>query len=97
MAESYTLEEIQAKFLTFKDGIETLDEALGSLLVAFEERVESESPSPRREQLVSELQAIKTVADQLLEGVHRLEKLLIASQGTRRPRGGGVASPTELL
>ncbi len=97
MAESYTLEEIQAKFLTFKDGMETLDEALASLLVAFEQGVEAEEASPHGEQLFAELQSIKSDAARLLEGVHRLEKLLVASRGGHRPRGGGVASPTELL
>ncbi len=97
MAERYTLEEIQEKFLTFKDGIENLDDALNGLMRDFEARVDSEAPSKRRDQLVDELSSIKKVADALLEGVHRLEKLLMASAGIRRPRGGGAASPTELL
>lgn len=97
MAERYTLEEIQTKFLSFKDGIETLDDALGGLLREFEVRVEQEAPSKRRDQLVGELSSLKKVADALLEGVQRLEKLLLAGAGVRRPRGGGAASPTELL
>ena len=38
----------------------------------------------------------RSAAD-LLDAVHRLEKLLIPASGARRPRGGGVADPTELL
>jgi DNA-binding transcriptional MerR regulator len=97
MAERYTIEEIQAKFLSFKDSIETLDEALEDLLSQFESRLESEAPSPRREQLYDELRSIKAAADELLSGVHRLEKLLLSGSATVRPRGGGAASPTELL
>ncbi len=97
MAERYTIEEIQAKFLTFKDSIETLDEALEALLSQFEARVEAEVPSPRRDQLYAELRALKTTADTLLGGVYRLEKLLVSASAAVRPRGGGAASPTELL
>ena len=96
MAERYTLEEIQAKFLTFKDGIEGLDESLEDLLGLFESKIELQSSSDRKDRLLKELESIKSVAGQLMEAVQRLEKLLLASGG-RRPRGGGVASPTELL
>lgn len=97
MAERYTIEEIQAKFLTFKDSIETLDEALDELLSAFEAKIEGEEPSPRRDQLHGELRSLKSTADALLSGVYRLEKLLISGSAAVRPRGGGAASPTELL
>lgn len=97
MAERYTIEEIQARFLTFKDSIETLDEALGELLRLFEQKVAEQQPSRARQRLESELQSIKGTADGLLESVHRLEKLLISAAETQRPRGGGAASPTELL
>lgn len=97
MSERYTLEEIQAKFLTFKDSIETLDEALGELVGLFEEKIQAEPASERRERLFGELRSVRNQADDLLEGVHRLEKLLISAGGVRRPRGGGAASPTELL
>src|SRR5687768_7854638 len=97
MAERYTIEEIQAKFLSFKDSIETLDEALEDLRSQSESRLENEARSPRREQLYDELRSIKAAADELLSGVHRLEKLLISGSAAVRPRGGGAASPTELL
>lgn len=97
MAERFTLEEIQTRFLTFKDGIENLDDALASLLSTFERRVDEEAPSPRRDRLYDELRSIKSMADELVDGVHRLEKLLIGRGGSSRPRGGGAASPTELL
>lgn len=97
MGERYTIEEIQAKFLTFKDSIETLDEALEELLSAFTAKIEAEEPSPRRDQLYGELRSLKSAADALLGGVYRLEKLLIAGSAAVRPRGGGAASPTELL
>lgn len=97
MSERYTLDEIRARFLTFKDGIETLDEALAELVSLFDAKVEAVPPSARRDQLVVELQTIKSKADELLESVHRVEKLLITSGGSKRPRGGGAASPTELL
>jgi len=97
MAERWTIEEIQQRFLTFKDHIETLDEALGDLLRLFEDRVAEEGPSPLRERLQAELTSVKTIADDLLVGVHRLEKLLISADDIPRPRGGGAASPSELL
>jgi len=97
MAERYTIEEIQAKFLTFKDSIETLDEAIEDLLSQFESKLACETPSPRRDQLYAELRSIKSASDELLTGVYRLEKLLVSSSSAVRPRGGGAASPTELL
>ena len=97
MAERYTIEEIQARFLTFKDNIETLDEALSELTRLFDERIAEQPPSPTRDRLGRELESIKKIADQLLTGVHRLEKLIVSSGDQARPRGGGAASPTELL
>ncbi len=97
MGDRYTIEEIQARFLTFKDNIETLDEALTELSRRFEERIGQQPPSPRRDRLSRELAAIKKVGAQLLTGVYRLEKLIISAGDKTRPRGGGAASPTELL
>lgn len=97
MAERYTVEEIQQKFLAFKDSIETLDEVLAELLRLFHEKIEAEPPSERREQLETELASIRDMAGRLLEEVSRLEKLMISTQVRTRPRGGGAASPTELL
>lgn len=97
MSERYTIEEIQARFLTFKDNIETLDEALTELTRLFEERIGEQPPSPTRDRLGRELESIKQAADTLLTGVHRLEKLIISTGEQARPRGGGAASPTELL
>lgn len=97
MSERYTVEEIQQKFLVFKDNIETLDEVLGELLKLFQDKISAEPPSERRDQLESELASIRDMAGRLLEEVSRLEKLMISSQVRSRPRGGGAASPTELL
>lgn len=97
MAERYTIEEIQGRFLTFKDNIETLDEALAELMRLFEERVAALPPSATRDRLTQELDAVRKTSAHLLTGVLRLEKLIIATGQTRRPRGGGAASPTELL
>ncbi len=97
MAERYTIEEIQARFLTFKDRIETLDEALSELTRLFEDRIGEQPPSPYRDRLGRELEAMKKTADELLTGVHRLEKLIVSAGEQARPRGGGAASPTELL
>ncbi len=97
MAERYTIEEIQARFLTFKDNIETLDEALGELTRRFEERIDQQPPSPLRDRFGRELTAIKEAASRLLTGVYRLEKLIVSAGETSRPRGGGAAGATELL
>ena len=97
MAERYTIEEIHARFLTFKDNIETLDEALSELTRRFEERIGQQPPSPGRDRLTRELVSIQKTGATLLTGVHRLEKLILATGEQTRPRGGGAASPTELL
>ncbi|MBK8265833.1 MAG: MerR family transcriptional regulator [Nannocystis sp.] len=97
MAERYTIEEIQAKFLTFKDSIETLEEALDELLRVFQEKIDVEPPSPRRDHLHSEIRTIHGTARDLLTGIYRIEKMLMSAQAVHRPRGGGAASPTELL
>lgn len=96
MAEHYTIEEIQARFLTFKDSIETLDEALGELFRLFDERIAAQDPDARG-RLGEELTAIRNSATELLEGVHRLEKLILHAKDAIRPRGGGAAGATELL
>jgi hypothetical protein len=96
MAEHYTIEEIQARFLTFKDSIETLDEALGELFRLFDERIAAQDPDARG-RLGEELTAIRNGATELLEGVHRLEKLILHAKDAIRPRGGGAAGATELL
>lgn len=96
MAEHYTIEEIQARFLTFKDSIEILDEALGELFRLFDERISGQD-AESRERLGSELVAIRNSATELLEGVHHLEKLILHAKDTVRPRGGGAAGATELL
>ncbi|PRP99056.1 MerR family transcriptional regulator [Enhygromyxa salina] len=97
MGERYTLEEIQSKFLAFQDDIENLEEASNKLVDAFEGRLVEQPAGPRRERLYTELEAIKRAAGELLGAVQRLEKLLTPAAGVRRPRGGGVADPTELL
>ena len=97
MAERYTIEEIQARFLTFKDNIETLDEALGELMARFEDAIDAKDPSPLRERLHKELDSVREAARQLKVGVDRIEKLLLGASEGSRPRGGGAASPTELL
>ncbi len=97
MAERYTIEEIQSRFLTFKDNIETLDEALADLLRLFEDKVGQHPPNRLRKRLSGELSTVKETAGKLIEGVNRLEKLLVSSAQSQRPRGGGAASPTELL
>jgi len=97
MAERYTLEDIQAKFLAFTDDIETLDEASEKLVESFETKLAEQPAGPRRDRLFEELEAVRRVAAELLETVLRLEKLLMPSSTVRRPRGGGVADPTELL
>jgi DNA-binding transcriptional MerR regulator len=97
MGDGYTIEEIQARFLTFKDSIETLDEAIGELVRLFESKIHGQAPSPVRERLEAELRGISRSATELLDGVQRLEKLIVATGDRVRPRGGGAASPTELL
>lgn len=97
MAERFTLEDIQAKFLAFADDIETLDEASAKLIENFETKLAEQPAGPRRDRLFDELEAVKRAASDLLDAVQRLEKMLIPASGARRPRGGGVADPTELL
>jgi DNA-binding transcriptional MerR regulator len=96
MAERYSLEEIQQKFLAFQDDIEVLDEASAKLLESFEGRIVEQPAGPRRERLFAELESVKRAAKDLLEAVSRLERILVPTVGAR-PRGGGVADPTELL
>jgi DNA-binding transcriptional MerR regulator len=96
MAERYSLEEIQQKFLAFQDDIEVLDEASEKLLESFEGRIAEQPAGPRRDRLFVELESVKRAAKDLLEAVQRLERILVPTVGAR-PRGGGVADPTELL
>ncbi|MEE9386699.1 MAG: MerR family transcriptional regulator [Nannocystaceae bacterium] len=97
MGERYTLDEIRAKFLTFKDTIELVKEALGDLVGLFQNGVDGQAPSLQRGRLTEELLLLKNSADELLTSVYRFEKRLVSAGGARRPRGGGAASPTELL
>ncbi len=97
MAERFTIEEIQARFLVFKDRIETLEEALEQTLRLFETKFEEQAPSELRTRLRSELDDLRASADGLMEAVGRLDKLFTKIVAPPRPRGGGAASPTELL
>jgi DNA-binding transcriptional MerR regulator len=97
MAERWTIEEIRAKFLVFKDGIETLDESVERLLEMFESRIAEEPPTPLRDRLQEELRTLKATAGDLLQAAYRIEKLFMSAGADVRPRGGGAASPTELL
>jgi hypothetical protein len=97
MGERFTIEEIQARFLLFKDRIEILDESLTEILQLFEDKIGQQPPNRLRQRLEGELQSVRETAEKLLAGVHRLEKLLVSAAETNRPRGGGAASPTELL
>ena len=97
MAEKYTIEEIKERFFAFKEHLETVDEALDELLRRFEERIEAEPSPATRERLSAELERVRRHARELLESAARLEKLLLATGRRPRPRGGGAASPTELL
>src|SRR5688572_20362809 len=85
MGERYTIEEIQARFLTFKDRIEALDDALAELLRQFDEKVGAQPPSKLRTRLETELDAIKNIADQLLQSTYRLEKLFVSAGENPRP------------
>jgi DNA-binding transcriptional MerR regulator len=96
MGERYSLEEIQQKFLAFQDDIEVLDEASEKLLESFEGRIAEQPAGPRRDRLFTELESVRRAAKDLLEAVQRLERILVPAAGGR-PRGGGVADPTELL
>jgi DNA-binding transcriptional MerR regulator len=96
MGERYSLEEIQQKFLAFQDDIEVLDEASLKLLESFEGRIVEQPAGPRRDRLFAELESVKRAAKDLLDAVQRLERILVPAAGGR-PRGGGVADPTELL
>jgi DNA-binding transcriptional MerR regulator len=96
MGERYSLEEIQQKFLAFQDDIEVLDEASAKLLEGFELRIVDQPAGPRRDRLFAELESVKRAAQDLLDAVQRLERILVPAAGGR-PRGGGVADPTELL
>ncbi len=96
MAEQHTLEEIQERFLTFKDSIESLDEALEEVVNLFSEKIAAQTDAERRARLQDELATLRERAERLLESVGRIEKLL-TSTFDRRPRGGGAVSPTELL
>jgi DNA-binding transcriptional MerR regulator len=96
MGERYSLEEIQQKFLAFQDDIEVLDEASVKLLESFEGRIAEQPAGPRRDRLFTELESVRRAAKDLLEAVQRLERILVPAAGGR-PRGGGVADPTELL
>ena len=97
MAEQYTIEEIKERFFAFKDHIETVEEALGELLRRFEERIADEPSPETRRRLERELDVVREHARELMERAVRLEKLLLSTGRQPRPRGGGAASPTELL
>ena len=66
MAERYTIEEIQSRFLTFKDNIETLDEALADLLRVFEQKIGEHPPNRLRKRLSGELSSVRETAEKLL-------------------------------
>ena len=98
MAEHrFTLEEIQARYVTFQDGIETVDEALNDLLDLFSTKIGEMPQKPQTRRLGAELGNVRRLAQDMMKAVTDLEQMFQKVSDFARPRRGGAARATELL
>lgn len=93
----YTLEEIQARYLTFQDGIETVDESLTELIGRFSDKISDMPDKPQTLRLRAELDTVRKLATEMVKAVTDLEQMLQKVNDFARPRRGGAAGATELL
>lgn len=91
MSQSFTIEEIQHSFGSFKAQIEQIEAALEELFRSFEREVTQPSfDSSRRRVLSREVDLAKRTAGELVRRLIQLESQIAWPQKTQRVAGGGT-------
>lgn len=98
MAEGYTIEEIQERFLRFTDALETLEEGLTDLFEQFEAEVAKPAlDTKERKSFQRELGEARKAADELLDRINGLSQRVTRSSGDGYRSTGAAGSAEELL
>lgn len=95
--QRYTLEEIQTRYLTFQDGMETVEESLEDLFERFEKKILEIPEGSHAALLRRELAQVRRMSVDLSSALSQLEQVFQRVCDQARPRRGGAASATELL
>ena len=91
MSQSYTIEQIQQSFSSFKDRIEEIDAALEELFRGFQRDVAQPSfDNSRRRVLAREVDLVKRTAGELVRRLIQLESRIAWPQKNRRVAVGGT-------
>jgi hypothetical protein len=101
MAAHYTIEDIQRSFLRFTEEIEAQKRGLAQLLDGFAaELAAGQFPAERRRALAREIEAARTLAEQLGQRVDSLERQLVSPlerAARERALGTGAKGGTDEL
>jgi hypothetical protein len=99
MAENYTIEDIQSKFLRYRDEIETIERGLDTVFAGFEEDVAAPHfDAETKKSLKKELAEARLRAEELMKRIEGIERRVTGPQD-RAARGpaGGPAGADDLL
>lgn len=98
MADGYTIEEIQAQFLRFKNVLETLQEGFKELFSRFEEEMaEPRFDRQTRRSVERDMADAKRAAEQLLEQLDSIAYRVGRPRGEEYRNAGAAGSAEDLL
>jgi len=91
MSQSFTIEEIQRSFTTFKNQIEEIESALEELFKGFEREVaQPRFDNARRRTLTRDVDLVKRTAGDLVRRLIQIESQVAWPEKTQRVAGGGT-------
>ncbi|MFH0901587.1 MAG: MerR family transcriptional regulator [Pseudomonadota bacterium] len=96
MSENYTIDDIQRRFLRFRDEIEALERGLSRVFSSFDEEIRAARfDTHARRDLKREITEARKAADDLLKRIERIENRV--SEPRERLAGAGVPGGAEDL
>jgi len=91
MSQSFTIEEIQRSFTSYKQQIEGIEAALEDLIKGFErEIVQPRFDNARRRTLIQEVNVARKTASDLVRRIIQIEAQVAWPEKARRVAGGGT-------
>jgi DNA-binding transcriptional MerR regulator len=91
MSQSFTIEEIQRSFTSFKQQVEEIEAALDELLKGFEREIlQPRFDQSRRRSLIQEVNVAKRTASDLVRRIIQIEAQVAWPEKARRVAGGGT-------
>ena len=91
MSQSFTIEEIQRSFTSYKQQIDAIEAALEDLFKGFEREVgQPRFDQARRRSLIQEVNVVKKTASDLVRRIIQIESQVAWPEKARRVAGGGT-------